>query len=183
MHRIDGPGATIDNLFTEGNPTLGIPATEVSDDWLNDVQEEIANLIEDQGIVLVKGDQTQLLEAVKLLIGFGGDAQLNIALPNNSGPFDATGLLFNKVNTKAAHISVDIERSTDTQNKQEIGTIFVTHDTRDDLWRISVSSNLDNAGVTFTITAAGQVRALTNNLTGTTYVGELRVAQVLKFKQ
>lgn len=68
MHRIDAPGATQENLFTEGNPTLGIPATQVSDDWLNDVQENIAEVIEAAGIVLDKGNYAQLTSAILALI-------------------------------------------------------------------------------------------------------------------
>ncbi len=69
MHRIDAPGFAPGNLFTEGNPSLSIPATEVSDDWLNDVQEELTTVIEGVGITLVKGLQTQLQSAINLMIG------------------------------------------------------------------------------------------------------------------
>ena len=64
MHRIDTPSATTDKKFTEGSPTGGIPATVVSDDWLNDVQENICKAIELSGITLVKGDATQLYQAI-----------------------------------------------------------------------------------------------------------------------
>lgn len=42
MHRIDGPGYAPGNLFTEGNPATPVPATTVTADWLNAIQEEIA---------------------------------------------------------------------------------------------------------------------------------------------
>jgi len=64
MHRIDGPSATPEHLFTEGSPTGGVPATIVTDDWLNDVQENVCRAIEGMGITLVKGDFTQLLAAI-----------------------------------------------------------------------------------------------------------------------
>ena len=66
MHRIDSSSATVDNLFTEGNPVTGTPATVVTDDWLNDVQENIAAFIESRGIALVKGDYNQLSQAIAL---------------------------------------------------------------------------------------------------------------------
>ena len=65
MHRIHGRGATDDNKFTEGNPAIPIIATDVTDEWLNDVQENICKVIEDANIALVKGDYTQLTEAIK----------------------------------------------------------------------------------------------------------------------
>lgn len=71
MHRIDSEGAAVAlptpeavgspvGYFTEGNPGTGTPATVVSADWANAVQEELANAIEDSGVTLSKLDRTQL---------------------------------------------------------------------------------------------------------------------------
>lgn len=68
MHRIDGPSATTDHKFTEGSPSGGIPATVVSDDWLNDVQENICKVIEGASIALEKGNPNQLLLAIQAII-------------------------------------------------------------------------------------------------------------------
>ena len=67
MHRIDGPGHS-NNLFTEGDPTQAIPATVVTDDWANAVQEEIVQVILGAGITLNKPVNTQLRDAINLLI-------------------------------------------------------------------------------------------------------------------
>mgnify|MGYP000911705505 CR=1 FL=1 len=67
MHRIDTPGATPDNRFTEGDPTIPTAATEVSAEWLTAVQEEVAAVIAGAGIALDKADNGQLLEAIKKL--------------------------------------------------------------------------------------------------------------------
>ncbi|WP_353115295.1 hypothetical protein [Nitratidesulfovibrio sp.] len=67
MHRIDTPGATPDNRFTEGDPTIPTAATEVSAEWLTAVQEEVATVIAGAGIALDKADNGQLLEAIKTL--------------------------------------------------------------------------------------------------------------------
>ncbi len=69
MHRIDGAGATDQNLFTEGSPASGVPATTVTEEWLNDVQEEVCNIVEAAGLTLEKGTRTQLLEAISHLSG------------------------------------------------------------------------------------------------------------------
>lgn len=185
MHRIDSPGSTIDNLFTEGNPSLSIPATEVSDDWLNDVQEEMANLIENQGVVLVKGDQDQLEIAVNLMIGVGGSSIKLDPLLNNIADQVIAGLIFDKVNIKGAHISFDIDRRTDTKDVQEIGILAVTHDTKNDIWRSSIMmSSLDDAGGVFNIVAGtGQVRISTDDLTGAGYLAELRITGITRFNQ
>ena len=67
MHRIDGPSATPGNLFTEGSPAGGVPATVVSGDWLNDVQEELMTLLTTAGIAPVKGVRNQVYLALQQL--------------------------------------------------------------------------------------------------------------------
>ncbi|WP_431474813.1 hypothetical protein RVM24_00895 [Marinobacter sp. KM021] len=62
MFRIDGPGATQDNKFTEGDPANGTRATLVTDEWLNAVQEELSQAIEAEGLELNKLDSGQLLK-------------------------------------------------------------------------------------------------------------------------
>ena len=64
MHRVDVPSAAAGGLFTEGSPAGGVPATIVPADWLNDLQENVAQAIELSGIPLAKGDYTQLYAAI-----------------------------------------------------------------------------------------------------------------------
>lgn len=83
MHRIDGPGATIDNLFTEGDPTGGVPATTVTGSLLNAIQEEIAHVVESAGIALDKLANTQLYAAIVAIVDQGqglttGDIKLTL---------------------------------------------------------------------------------------------------------
>ena len=78
MHRIDGPGATADNKFTEGNPGAGIPATDVTADVMNALQEEICAVVEASGLALVKANNAQLLEALRRLTMSTGDVKLTI---------------------------------------------------------------------------------------------------------
>jgi hypothetical protein len=74
MHRIDVPSAIpalptpkqpgTPGYYTDGDPTTGLQATIVSDDWCNAVQEEIAYVVEQSGLVLSKTDRTQLYQAI-----------------------------------------------------------------------------------------------------------------------
>ncbi len=73
MQRIQGDHATEDNRFTEGNPASGVPATVVTEDWLNNVQEEIIAVIAAAEIDLDGEDQTQLLQALAIMIANGLD--------------------------------------------------------------------------------------------------------------
>lgn len=76
MHRIDTSTAQKDkfgagkNGFTTGDPQSGTPATEVSADILDALQEEIAAVIEDpdSGLELNKSDNGQLIAAIKKII-------------------------------------------------------------------------------------------------------------------
>lgn len=67
MFRIDSAGATQDNQFTEGDPSLGTPATVVSAAWLNAVQEELVKVITTAGIALDKAKTDQLLTGLQAL--------------------------------------------------------------------------------------------------------------------
>jgi len=77
MHRIDDPSASpalptplqqgTPGYFTDGSPTIGEEATIVRADWANAVQEEICYVIEQSGLILLKTDRTQLLQAIARL--------------------------------------------------------------------------------------------------------------------
>ncbi|HEL3750019.1 TPA: hypothetical protein UMV35_002316 [Stenotrophomonas maltophilia] len=68
MHRIDTATAAAGGAFTEGNPTIGVPATVVSADWLNAVQEEICRVVEGAGLTLHKSERDQLWQAIQRLV-------------------------------------------------------------------------------------------------------------------
>jgi hypothetical protein len=65
MFYIDGPGATVDHKFTEGDPAAGVAATTVTDDFMNDVQQEILTVLQAAGIAPAKNTQDQLLKALR----------------------------------------------------------------------------------------------------------------------
>lgn len=74
MHRIDHSTAVAlkpaaeaigePGFFTKGNAAGGFPATVVTADWANAVQEEIATAIESSGVALDKGNVGQLWAAM-----------------------------------------------------------------------------------------------------------------------
>lgn len=184
MFKIDSEGATAQNTFTEGNPSQGIPATVVSDDWLNAVQGELVEVVEQAGITLDKQDNTQVLEALLALITQGGN-QKTASIANAQGSNLGLGsdFTFDKSNIKAVRIEYDLERVTDTQNVQESGVIYLTHDTSDDTWRSTQNSYHDVSGVTFEVNAStGELEYQSDNLTGANYSATLR-AVITEFKQ
>lgn len=64
MHLIDAAGH-VNNQFVHEDPANNRPPTEVDADWLNAVQNEIANAISGMGLELNKADQSQLLKAIQ----------------------------------------------------------------------------------------------------------------------
>lgn len=86
MHRVDTSTAVAGlpapdaagapGFFTKGNPAADppVPATVPGQDWFNMVQEELAAVVEDAGLVLdaSKADFTQLRQAIQQMIIAGG---------------------------------------------------------------------------------------------------------------
>lgn len=63
MHRTDGSNH-LSNMFSNGDPIVPRPGTQLEQDWLNDVQENLCQFIEAAGITLSKGNYAQLTAAV-----------------------------------------------------------------------------------------------------------------------
>lgn len=74
MKRIDTSTKSTDKFgagkhgFTNGNPVTPIPSTQLDETWCDNLQEEIANVVEAAGIVLNGADRTQLLQAIQLFV-------------------------------------------------------------------------------------------------------------------
>lgn len=77
MDRIKGAGH-VNNEFVAEDPATLRPPTEITDDWLNTIQEELATFVEWAGLVLNAGDRTQVRQA--LLLKFA-----TLANPNLTG--------------------------------------------------------------------------------------------------
>jgi hypothetical protein len=85
MKRIDTATKATDKFgpgkhgFTDGDPTIPIPATELQGSWFDHVQEEIANFIEEQGIALDENNRTQLAAAITAKLANGNYLRANVA--------------------------------------------------------------------------------------------------------
>ena len=162
--------------YSEGNPGLGVPATVVSAEAANFWQEEIINTMVAAGIA-ESANETDLRDAILALIASGGGSTSTIDFTvanNQAAAANVTGLVFDKATVKAAKVTYAIDRSTDSSNEQSVGELMIVHDATDDVWRINDTAVLDDTGVTFSITSAGQVQYTSDDLTGTTYVGTLK---------
>jgi len=69
MHKVDAPGATPANEFTDGDPQSGVPATTLEAKFMNTVQRELVNVVEEAGLTLDEENDGQLREAISEMIG------------------------------------------------------------------------------------------------------------------
>ncbi len=197
MFRIDSAGATVDNRFTEGDPALSIPATVVSDEWLNSVQEEIIKPIEEMGISLVKANEGQLWESLlSFYLNGGRKAVFRHDLLNNTLDSEVQDtnnsnavLSVDRTVTRNKIMLFDVERKTSTGLKKEFGLIFLSYDSKNNTFLDpKVLSLGDDAGVTFKLTQEGATNEFrlnvdTDDLTGTSYVGVLDFTSIIEIKQ
>lgn len=197
MFRIDSSGATIDNRFTEGDPSLSVPATVVSADWLNHVQEEVSKTIEEMGITLSKASENQHYAALlEMSLRGGRKLSYNADLANNTGPADIEDnndgdalLIADKSLIKNKIFIFDIERKTDTQIVKEYGLMFLGYNSKDDDFEDPKIISLNgDAGTTFTLAQIGatdeyKLQYTTDDLTGTSYVGVVDITSIIEIRQ
>ncbi len=68
MKRTDALDAAPGGQFTDGNPAVPTPATVLDASWLNMVQEEIVGVVLMAGLALDSLDDSQLYQAIEILI-------------------------------------------------------------------------------------------------------------------
>ena len=122
MHRIDHATAAPGNLFTEGNPATATPATTVTDDWLNDVQGNVCDVVETAGIALVKGDYTQLRQAIQAML-----IAAQKAVVINNATFEASVSNGEVVRWDSGNSRFDEAVADGTSNNRAVGIADVTN--------------------------------------------------------
>lgn len=190
MKRTDADGFAPGNLYTEGNPGLGVPATVVGAEEMNNIQEEIVAPILAAGIALDGGTTNQLLQALDILIAGGGSSQIKQDLENNQTDTDITGFIFDKASVKSFRAQVDLERRTDTASEQrnQTGTLFGSVNVESNTWEPlsfvahePTSEEANDAELTFLIDpATGQVSYNSTNFVGSNYSGNIRIWDIKK---
>lgn len=183
MKRVDNGTETVDELYTDGNPGTGTPATVVDASCLNNIQEEICTVIEDEGISLDEGNYAQLKAAIKSMVE-NGEAISKFTLANNQSlAADVTGLLFDKTKHQAVLIEGSLYRKTSTPTELcSFVKMLATYKPVADTWTLhDPESQGDETLVTFSITSAGQIQYTSSNLSGGSYVGYFR-PKVRRFK-
>ena len=167
--------------YTEGNPGLGVPATVVGALELNLIQEEICNVVEDAGITLDDAEEAQLLDAVKAIVGRGGDKVTAAIADNQVAAANLTGVIFDKTLIKSVRFLLDVMRRNDTQNATEVFDCFAILNEETDTWSLSFTGRGDESGIGLSVdSATGQVKYTSTSYAGTNYAGTWRVTAITK---
>lgn len=128
---------------------------------------------------------TEAMEAVAEVLSSLSNAndilETTFTIANNQAvAANVSGLAFNTGAVRSAEISYSIIRSssTTTTGKSEAGTMTAVYDsaaTAGSKWQLAIGPVAGpGAGVTFTITDAGQVQYTSSDIGSTTYSGEMR---------
>lgn len=180
MKRTDASGHAL-NLYSVGNPSLGVLPTVVGAEEMNNIQEELALLVEEAGLTVDQTGATlnQVQAAIKILIEAGGTVNGKMTLANNQTVTDVTVIsAFDKTAVKSAKILVDLFRRDDVKSANQIYELYAVYDPEGDAWSLSYTAKGDDAEVTFSITSAGQIQYASTNFAGGNYSGDLRASHV-----
>lgn len=132
MHRIDHSTANATlpapdaagaaGYFKKGDPQTGVPATVVTADFANAVQEELAYVITQAGLALSKADNTQLRAAILKTIQDAGKA---VVIQNAT--FEASVANGEAVRWDAGNNRFDEAIADGSANNQAVGFADVTN--------------------------------------------------------
>ncbi|MEX2450374.1 MAG: hypothetical protein WD407_05910 [Rhodospirillales bacterium] len=115
------PGPNPDGYFTGGDPQSAIPATKVPAEWLNMLQEELANVITGAGVTLDKANRTQLRTAIANMIAGSAHAVVLQDVTFEGTVADGDVVLWDSGNTRFAKATAD-----GTANDKAVGIANVT---------------------------------------------------------
>jgi hypothetical protein len=108
--------------------------------------------------------------------GFVGETSFSIA--NNTGPSDVTGLVLAQATYKSAILFVEVRRKTDSTEAISVGMLKLYYRAATSDWALVDELSGDEDGVTFTITAAGQLQYTTDNMAGSGYTGTMKYRMI-----
>lgn len=128
MHRIDTATKAPDLFgagkhgFKDGDKANAISATDLTAAFFNDIQENLAGVVEAAGIALVKGDYTQLRQAIQTMIV---GAQKAVTISNAT--FEASVADGEVVRWDAGNSRFDEAVADGTANNRAVGVADVTN--------------------------------------------------------
>lgn len=112
--------------------------------------------------------------ALQNLLGGGTIAQTTFTVANNTGPSNVTGLTVSSATCLAATVKYQMRRVTDSSERITKGVLHLFYRNLTSAWDIVQESEGDESGVTFSVTAGGQVQYTSDDHTGANYSGSMK---------
>lgn len=113
--------------------------------------------------------------AIESFLGSSFIAETEATIANGQGgATDVTGLLLDSAEVGSAIISTEIRRKTDSNESVSVGHLLARYLEATSTWAIEDVLSGDASGVTFSITAGGQVQYTSDTLAGTNYAGTMK---------
>lgn len=128
----------------------------------------------------VTGWATEVTNVLSTLVGAGDILETSFTVTNNqSTAADVSGLAFSTATVRSAFIEYSIYRTSDTNTSgnAETGVILLVYDnsaSTGNKWLISNGPYVGDAGVSFTVTDAGQVQYTSTDIGSTNYSGTMK---------
>lgn len=121
-------------------------------------------------------------EATITIAGGGVPAPTSFTLANNQvAAASITGLIFAPASVVGFIVEYSSHRTTSTQELASCGRLRGSFNTLAGVWSIANDYAGDNDGITFSVTALGQVQYTSTNVTGASYVGTLKYVTLISF--
>lgn len=113
--------------------------------------------------------------AIESFFGSSFIPAAKVTLTNNQGSAaDVSGLLMDPTKYRSSQIFAEVRRKTDTNERRSCGRLIAVYRELTTTWDVIDELGGDDDGVVFSITSGGQIQYVSNNLSGTNYVGEIR---------
>ena len=99
----------------------------------------------------------------------------NTITNNQASPASVAGAVFDGAEFRSVILNYSIYRKTDSNEVSQVGQLRLSYKTVANSWSMSDDFSGDDAGVTFSIDATGQVLYISTDLTGTNYESKLQL--------
>ena len=107
----------------------------------------------------------------------GGNIQVSTFSPindNQSSASNITGLSFNTATASGFRVVYYVTRTSSNGTITEFGQLFGVFNSQSATWVLNKFGSAGDAGITFSITAGGQIQYVTTNHGGTGYSGSIK---------
>lgn len=94
---------------------------------------------------------------------------------NQSSATNLVDIVFDKTETKYAKLEYVLKVRTSSESRNQTGEIHLTYEEDLDTWLCSYNFLTGRSGVDFTVTSAGQLQYTSENVSGASYAGEIKI--------